>query len=153
MPDLLESFEAAQSTFGTDSETGAIRRVYEEIAPANFSTDVLTVRPDDLAVLRLENVEWSDLGEPARVRAVLARQDLKSKPARREEERRQLAPMRLSVSYCNGFYNALDTTEVLFPPLDYSLDRPGCGIRYLRFLQEAGGLASNRTRTRCAAAR
>lgn len=86
LPGLLERFESARSVFGTAAETEAIKQVYDDIAPANFSTEVLTERPHDLAVLRLENSGWSDLGKPERVRGVLRREDLKAKSNRLEDD-------------------------------------------------------------------
>ena len=89
LPELLQRFESARLALGTAAEMEAVGKVYKDIAPANFSKEVLAVRPDDLTVLRLENAGWSDLGDPARVRAVLGRQDLrqdlKAKPSRCED--------------------------------------------------------------------
>ena len=44
-------------------------KVYGSLAPGDFSKQVLSALPDRLAVLRLDNVGWSDLGTPERVRA------------------------------------------------------------------------------------
>lgn len=47
-------------------ETHIARSVYEEIPSVCFSHGVLSVETRRLAVLRLNNVGWSDLGDPGR---------------------------------------------------------------------------------------
>jgi hypothetical protein len=49
-------------------EEAAVRRVYAALPSADFSRDVLTVRPELLGVMPVEGVTWSDLGSPERVR-------------------------------------------------------------------------------------
>jgi mannose-1-phosphate guanylyltransferase len=73
MPDLYGAFRAIEPDLGTPSEAGRPRRLYERIRPADFSDEVLAKCPFNLAVLQLNGVEWSDLGEPQRVARLLRR--------------------------------------------------------------------------------
>jgi mannose-1-phosphate guanylyltransferase len=71
--ELYDSFAKVVSTFDSEAEQSAIRELYSRIPDTNFSHEVLAIRPADLAVMRVGEVGWSDLGEPARVLATLAR--------------------------------------------------------------------------------
>jgi hypothetical protein len=51
---------------------------YTALTPGDFSKQVLPVSTEQLAVLRLGNVGWSDLGTPERVMFALARSGLGS---------------------------------------------------------------------------
>jgi hypothetical protein len=57
---------------GTPWETEAARVAYADLAPADFSRDVLERRATRLAVLPVSGTAWNDLGDPAR--ALAARQ-------------------------------------------------------------------------------
>ena len=67
LPDLYKMFEAASKTFGTNAETATIRSLYAWINETNFSSEVLEKASDELYVLRVGDVVWSDWGEPQRV--------------------------------------------------------------------------------------
>ena len=54
-------------------EPAALTRVFGNVTPGDFSQQVLSALPDRLAVLRLDNVGWSDLGTPERLKAAWAR--------------------------------------------------------------------------------
>jgi mannose-1-phosphate guanylyltransferase len=69
-PDLFRRFAEAETTLGTSGETEAIARVYGGLAPVDVSRDVLARRPQDLSVLPVAGVEWSDLGDPGRLGAL-----------------------------------------------------------------------------------
>ena len=73
LSELYDSFAALVPTFGTPAERSARSRLYSRIPETNFSHQVLAMRPDDLAVMRVGQVGWSDLGEPTRVLSTLAR--------------------------------------------------------------------------------
>lgn len=70
-PALLEVFAARLVDLGS---TGAVRDLYDSTEPSNFSDDVLSRCPRNLAVLPGRNLGWSDLGEPARVMTILRQQ-------------------------------------------------------------------------------
>lgn len=63
LPELYAAFTASED----------ITELYSQIEDANFSHQVLAARPEDLMVMRVGDVGWSDLGEPNRVLATLAR--------------------------------------------------------------------------------
>lgn len=70
-PKMHRMFQAAAKQMGKASEAAVMRAVYCWIGESNFSTDVLEHSADMLRVLRVANVGWSDLGEPARVISTL----------------------------------------------------------------------------------
>jgi len=73
LPRLVEAFELIQPSFSTPSEITAMCDLYADICAANFSQEVLSVYPHDLAVLCGTGLGWSDLGEPSRVLSMLER--------------------------------------------------------------------------------
>ena len=72
LPDLFSSFATLVPSFGTGAERFRMAGLYSKISEANFSHQVLATRPNDLAVMRVGEVGWSDLGEPSRVLSTLA---------------------------------------------------------------------------------
>jgi mannose-1-phosphate guanylyltransferase len=81
MPQTYASFADIASTFETAGEHKALAALYSHIEDSNFSHDVLAVRPEDLMVMRVGDVGWSDLGEPNRVLSALARIGVQSELA------------------------------------------------------------------------
>jgi mannose-1-phosphate guanylyltransferase len=73
MPEMYAAFAAITPAFETASEHKALAVLYSGIEDSNFSHQVLAVRPEDLMVMRVGEVGWSDLGEPNRVLSALAR--------------------------------------------------------------------------------
>lgn len=73
LPELYRLFEAVVPVFGTPDEELNLRVLYHLIRDSNFSHEVLSVRPEDLTVMRVGKVGWSDLGEPSRVLAAMSR--------------------------------------------------------------------------------
>ena len=73
VPEMYAAFSAVTSTFETVSEHKALADLYSRIEDSNFSHQVLAVRPEDLMVMRVGDVGWSDLGDPGRVLSALAR--------------------------------------------------------------------------------
>ncbi len=72
VPKLFEAFEAIKLSLATDQEAEAIRTLYTQIEPSNFSREVLSTRASDLSVMPVKNVGWSDWGDPSRVLSTLA---------------------------------------------------------------------------------
>jgi mannose-1-phosphate guanylyltransferase len=68
-PDLGRAFELVES-FSSD-EAAVVERVYDGLAPVDFSRDVLAPHTARVAVVRLPNIGWTDLGQPARVQTFL----------------------------------------------------------------------------------
>ena len=78
MPETYDAFDAVAPTFQTAAEQQALSELYSQIEDSNFSHQVLAVRPEDLMVMRVGDVGWSDLGEPNRVLSTLARMGVQS---------------------------------------------------------------------------
>jgi mannose-1-phosphate guanylyltransferase len=81
MPKMYTDFAAITPTFETANERQALNKLYAHIDDSNFSHQVLAVRPEDLMVMRVGDVGWSDLGEPKRVLSALARIGVQSELA------------------------------------------------------------------------
>jgi mannose-1-phosphate guanylyltransferase len=77
LPAVYGTLAAARPAFEGPEEHRAIRDAYAALPSADFSREVLAVRPERLGVLPVSGVTWNDLGDPARVFAT-----------RREIERR-----------------------------------------------------------------
>lgn len=73
LPQMYAAFAALEPKFQMRSESRMLADLYERIEETNFSHQVLAVRPEDLMVMRVGDVGWSDLGEPNRVLSTLAR--------------------------------------------------------------------------------
>jgi mannose-1-phosphate guanylyltransferase len=73
LPNLYSQFAKITSTFESPEERTALHELYSKIPESNFSHQVLASRPEDLSVLRVADVGWSDLGEPSRVLSTLTR--------------------------------------------------------------------------------
>lgn len=71
LPELYRMFSAASKLFGTSQEYAVIRSIYDWIEDINFSSEVLEKCSDELMVMRVSNVGWSDWGEPERVISTL----------------------------------------------------------------------------------
>jgi hypothetical protein len=72
-PDLYRSFAEIGPALGTVGEFAALARLYCSVPSVDFSRQVLTARPDRLAVLPVRGVHWNDLGDPERVLATRRR--------------------------------------------------------------------------------
>ena len=81
LPAMYNAFATAAFTFETAAERKAVNEIYARIEDTNFSHQVLAVRPEDLMVMRVGDVGWSDLGEPNRVLSALARLGVQSQLA------------------------------------------------------------------------
>lgn len=73
VPKLYMAFEAVRPTLSTRREREAIQNLYAKIGPSNFSHDVLSTSANDLSVMPVKGVGWSDWGNPGRVLSTLAR--------------------------------------------------------------------------------
>lgn len=72
LPEMYSAFSTIAPQFETSSEYEAAVELYAQIQDTNFSHQVLANRAEDLMVMRVGDVGWSDLGEPRRVLATLA---------------------------------------------------------------------------------
>jgi mannose-1-phosphate guanylyltransferase len=71
MPDLYRRFAPAKE-LNLVAERKLAWQLYGSIPSLNFSRAVLANRPENLALFPVSGVEWSDLGEPARVISTFA---------------------------------------------------------------------------------
>jgi mannose-1-phosphate guanylyltransferase len=67
LPEMMPHFEALSGAIGSGDENAVIESVYARMPVRNFSTEVLHRAPDHTAVVKLENVIWSDWGSPDRI--------------------------------------------------------------------------------------
>jgi len=67
---VYRAFSPLHPLLGTDAESQAATHLYQQLRASNFSHEVLTVRSAQLAVIKVDGLLWSDLGEPQRVIAV-----------------------------------------------------------------------------------
>jgi mannose-1-phosphate guanylyltransferase len=81
LPEMYAAFARITPRFETANEHKALAALYSHIEDSNFSHQVLAVRPEDLMVMRVADVGWSDLGEPNRVLSALARIGVQSELA------------------------------------------------------------------------
>ena len=71
IPELYRSFASIRPHLGRAAESAAIDELYAQLIEVNFSHQVLALKPERLAVLKVTGVRWNDLGEPKRVMASL----------------------------------------------------------------------------------
>jgi hypothetical protein len=77
VPALVGAFESIWSV-SASAQTTALRDLYTCIGTTNFSQDVLSLKPNALAVIRANGLGWSDLGEPSRVLSIRQRKSVQS---------------------------------------------------------------------------
>ncbi|HVN63813.1 MAG TPA: hypothetical protein VMT58_04205 [Candidatus Binataceae bacterium] len=73
LPSVWSEFAITRRAKGEPGHLRLTEHLYDRVEPADFSHDVLAARPGNLAVMKLEGLFWSDLGEPGRVRDLLSR--------------------------------------------------------------------------------
>lgn len=78
-PELVRRFTEALGQAQNLDEEYASEVLYEKLEAVGFSEQVLPREPSNLAVQLVDDVQWSDLGEPERLIDTL--QTLKSRPA------------------------------------------------------------------------
>lgn len=78
LPDLVGAFEPLRSAAWS---LPALERVYRGLTPVGFSERVLAAAPERCLVKRVAGVDWTDLGNPARLVATARRAGLPLAPA------------------------------------------------------------------------
>lgn len=73
VPRVLRVFESGRGVPKAESLSPVEEEAYAALRPGDFSQQVLSVSTGRLAVLRLGNIGWSDLGTPERVRGAMTR--------------------------------------------------------------------------------
>jgi mannose-1-phosphate guanylyltransferase len=75
LPDLMPFFERLSQAIGGPEEGRVLDAIYHEMPTKNFSSDLLQRVPENLAVIELSGVLWSDWGKPERIAETLRRID------------------------------------------------------------------------------
>ena len=78
VPRVMRVLESAGSLTDTEPSLPPGDEVYAALHPGDFSQQVLSVSTGQLAVLRLGNIGWSDLGTPERVMRAMTRAGFRS---------------------------------------------------------------------------
>jgi len=71
VPGLLEVFRSAMRRYRNKPETRIPDSLYDWVSPMDFSRNILSPAAKHLVALRLQNMEWHDLGDPDRVLTTL----------------------------------------------------------------------------------
>jgi mannose-1-phosphate guanylyltransferase len=71
VPGLLQMLESVQLTPDAGGEIRIPDSVYTQIAPMDFSRNILSRATERLLAFRLKNIVWNDLGDPYRVLVTL----------------------------------------------------------------------------------
>jgi mannose-1-phosphate guanylyltransferase len=67
VPDMMERFEQLRRSIGTPAEGTILQNIYRDMPSRNFSRQVLQSLADQLGVIELDDVMWSDWGRPERI--------------------------------------------------------------------------------------
>lgn len=66
-PDLMRRFDTLQVAIGSPQEGRVLDLIYQDMPRKNFSSDLLQRIPEQLGVIELKDVLWSDWGNPRRI--------------------------------------------------------------------------------------
>ena len=66
-PDMMERFERLLRQIGTPAEGSTLQAIYQDMPTQNFSRHVLQPLANQLGVMELNDVTWSDWGRPERI--------------------------------------------------------------------------------------
>jgi mannose-1-phosphate guanylyltransferase len=66
-PELMPMFERIAAVIGSPQQKVVMDAVYQAMPPMDFSSDVLQKAPDQLAVIEMNGVIWSDWGKAERI--------------------------------------------------------------------------------------
>jgi len=72
-PEVMKHFERLAEAIGTSREQGVLESVYEIMPSRNFSSDLLAQAEDQIGVISMQGVTWSDWGRQERIVQTLAR--------------------------------------------------------------------------------
>ncbi len=67
LPHFMQKFRTFQAFIGTRLERSMLEHLYLEMPVCNLSKELLQKIPEHLTVLAMENVLWSDWGQPKRI--------------------------------------------------------------------------------------
>jgi mannose-1-phosphate guanylyltransferase len=75
LPEMMPFFERLGEAIGGPEEGRVLESIYRDLPVKNFSSDLLQHVPEQLAVVELTGVLWSDWGKPERIAETLRRID------------------------------------------------------------------------------
>jgi mannose-1-phosphate guanylyltransferase len=75
LPDMMPFFERLSQAIGGPKEGQVLEAIYRDMPVKNISSDLLQHVPEQLAVVELTGVLWSDWGKPERIIETLRRID------------------------------------------------------------------------------
>ena len=67
LPELLARFHQLEEAIDTSYEKAVLKLAYRAMPAKNFSRDLLSRVPHQLALMKLDNLWWSDWGNPDRI--------------------------------------------------------------------------------------
>jgi mannose-1-phosphate guanylyltransferase len=67
-PEVFDPLASVRETLNTEAEAGAIARAFDQIPSTDFSRSILERASEQLRVLEMTGVYWSDWGEECRIR-------------------------------------------------------------------------------------
>jgi mannose-1-phosphate guanylyltransferase len=76
VPKIDNIFEKALVTTTPETEAQTMRRIYDTLPSADFSRQVLAISTERLQVASLDDIGWSDLGDPRRLVTTLFEQGI-----------------------------------------------------------------------------
>ena len=66
-PDMMKLFVRLKDAIGTSHEAAMLRAIYKAMPEHNFSADLLTYVSDNIAVMPMKGILWSDWGRAERI--------------------------------------------------------------------------------------
>jgi mannose-1-phosphate guanylyltransferase len=82
-PEMMRLFERLKEAIDTAEELRVLDAIYEEMPRRNFSSHLLQCVPDQLAMMEMPDILWSDWGHPGRIADTLDK--IGKQPALAEE--------------------------------------------------------------------
>jgi len=67
VPAMMPLFERLKTAIDTAEELTVLDEIYDTMPRRNFSSDLLQCVPEQLAVMEMKDVQWSDWGNPERI--------------------------------------------------------------------------------------
>ncbi len=72
-PEILNGFERLRAAIGTPEESSVLNAIYEDMPARNFSADLVAQAANQVAVMPMEGILWSDWGRMERIVETLCR--------------------------------------------------------------------------------
>ena len=66
-PEVMERFEQLRKSIGTQKEGQTLQAIYCDMPHRNFSSDLLHYVPENVGVMEMDEILWSDWGQPRRI--------------------------------------------------------------------------------------